>query len=345
MATLLRVIKHRPLASASVGAVGIVCSWKGFRYSTCSQPPTTSNIHSLVGRHALVVGGTSGIGHGIALSLAKAGCSVTISGRSQSRGSAIVEELHATAANSAPDAKANFSFEQLDCFSMPACNEFAKNHLASCRALDFLVMTQGMATLQGYTPTADTCGGLDEKLTLHYWSRVLLAKRLAPMLEQSTDGRVLSVLSGGVHGPYAKYGEDPELACGNYSIKNSADAAGFYNDIMVEQLSAEHAGVTFLHAAPGFVATSWGTEMPTAVRFLVRALQNFGRSKEDCGDMMIKGLMSERYKGGGWYLLDQYGEPSAKKTALHDSAKEPVWAHTKRVIENLGSVAVPHQKL
>ena len=31
---------------------------------------------------------------------------------------------------------------------------------------------------------------------------------LAPLLQKSSDGRCLSVLSGGVHGPYAGYGEE-----------------------------------------------------------------------------------------------------------------------------------------
>jgi len=295
-------------------------------------------LGSLAGRRAIVVGGTSGIGHGIALSLAKAGCSVTIAGRSEARGSSVVRELETVAAASAAQrGRPSFTFEALDCFSLPACRDFASRHAASRGSLDFLVLTQGMATLQAHTPTPATHGGLDEKLTLHYWSRVLLAKQLAPVLERSADGRVLFILSAGVHGPYAKYAEDPELSRGGYSIKAAADAAGFYTDIAVEQLSTEHPSVTFLHAVPGFVATSWGTEMPLAVRMAVRVMQVFGRSKEEAGELMSKGLVCDRYRGGGWYLLDQYGEPSAAVTALHEAAKAKVWAHTQRVVAALGS--------
>ena len=100
---------------------------------------------------------------------------------------------------------------------------------------------------------------------------------------------MLTVLSAGVHSAYANWSEDPELSGGSYGIKNAADAAGFYNDIMVDSLSREaratsngQSHVTFMHAAPGFVATRWGTEMPTVVRWLVRALQIFGRSQVSC---------------------------------------------------------------
>jgi NAD(P)-dependent dehydrogenase (short-subunit alcohol dehydrogenase family) len=44
-------------------------------------------------RAALVVGGTSGIGHGIALTLARAGNDVTIAGRSATAGQAICEAM------------------------------------------------------------------------------------------------------------------------------------------------------------------------------------------------------------------------------------------------------------
>ena len=50
---------------------------------------------------------------------------------------------------------------------------------------------------------------MDEKLTLHYYSRALLMTALAPLLQCSSDGRCLSVLSGGVHSAYANYAEDP----------------------------------------------------------------------------------------------------------------------------------------
>jgi hypothetical protein len=43
---------------------------------------------------------------------------------------------------------------------------------------------------------------------------------LAPKLE-AASGRVLMVLSAGVHGPYTHYRDDPELKT-KYSLKNAA---------------------------------------------------------------------------------------------------------------------------
>jgi len=296
----------------------------------------------LTGRHALVVGGTSGIGHGLALRLAEAGCSVTVVGRSAERGSAVVSEMQAAAgppaasgggaANCSAGPGPSFLFKPLDCFSLPACGGFAEAYKASGAPLDLLVLTQGMATIQGYTPTPAEKGGLDEKLTLHYYSRIALARALAPLLQKSSDGRCLSVLSAGVHAPYENFAADPDLSRGSYTLKNVADSAGFYTDIALDRLSEENPGVSFVHAAPGFIASSWGTEMPWAIRLVVRLLQNLGRSKEDCAEYLFRALYHQDFAGGGFHLIDQYGEATPSVTKLHAEAKDRVWSHTESVL-------------
>jgi NAD(P)-dependent dehydrogenase (short-subunit alcohol dehydrogenase family) len=295
----------------------------------------SSRLVSMAGRRAVVVGGTSGIGKGVALRLAEAGCSVVVAGRSEERGREVVAALTAAAEASAPSAAPAapveppaFTFEPLDCFSLGDVAAFAARRAAE--PLDLLVLTQGMATMQGFTPTAD---GLDQKLSLHYFSRIVLARALAPTLSRSDDGRVLSVLSAGMHGAYTGYADDFDLSGGAYSVKNAADAAGFYNDIAMDRLADEFGRVTFAHASPGFVATAWGAEMPTPVRALVRVLQLLGRDLRDCGEYMFKPLYERRLRRAGFVLVDQYGNTGPTKTDLHEEAKASVWKSTERVLE------------
>lgn len=283
------------------------------------------------GKRAIVVGGTSGIGQGIALRLAKAKASVTILGRSRERGEAVVREMRAEAGD---DAAAQFAFVECDAQMLGNVKAFADEFRRSGERLDMLVLTQGIATTQGFTPTSE---GLDQKLSLHYFSRVAFALHLAPLMAASDDPRVLTVLSAGVHSPFAGYRDDFSLER-TYSIANAANAAGFYNDIAVDSLSREFPDVSFVHAAPGFVNTRWGSEFGPVLRFLVRAIQPLGRSIRDAGELMSEALFSPRYKRG-WHLVDQYGEPTARPTDLHEAAREFVWERTKEAILSRAPVA------
>ena len=300
---------------------------------------------SLWSKHAVVVGGTSGIGHGIALRLAKSGCTVTIVGRSE-RG--IVEEMTAASAESAAAAaggelkgehdeyKPKHAFVSVNGFLLSSVDEAVREIAARHDKIDFLVQSQGMATLQGFTPSAEE--GLDQKLALHVYSRAAFNRGLQPLLAKSNDPRSLSVLSAGIHSSYKNYETDPELSLGSYSIKNAADSAGFYNDIMADKFSDVNPDITYMHAAPGFVSTRWGTEMPAVIRWAVRGLQVFGRSKEDCAEYMVSGLTNPEHKGG-FKLLDQYGVASAKVTNLHEKAKDFVFDHIMKVLDAGRAVA------
>jgi hypothetical protein len=70
--------------------------------------------------------------------------------------------------------------------------------------------------------------------------------KLLPLLKKSKQPKVLSVLSGGVHSSYKDYEKDPDLL-ENYSLKNCADSAGFYNDLGLDYLSKENKNISFIH--------------------------------------------------------------------------------------------------
>jgi len=285
----------------------------------------------LSGRSAIVVGGTAGIGRGIALRLAAARASVTVVGRSAERGAEVVAAMAAAAGEQEP--KPTFGFVACDAYLLANVAAAATSLRPAPAPLDVLVLTQGMATFQGFTPSTE---GLDQKMTLHYWSRALFIQKLLPSLRAAPDARVLTVLSAGVHSAYGGYSTDVEVGADSYSLKNATDAAGFYNDIMVDSLSRDpdNKSVLFAHAAPGFVSTSWGTELPGLVRGLVRGLQVFGRSMDKCGDAMVNGLMAG--SAGGFRLLDQDGKEGPVVTGRHEEAREAVWAHTLGLFTRLG---------
>jgi len=164
---------------------------------------------------------------------------------------------------------------------------------------------------------------------------------------------VISVLSAGVHSPFVGYKEDFELKS-QYSIKNAADAAGFYNDLGLDALAHREGAsgpVVFAHSAPGFVNTRWGTEMPWYIRGLVRLIQPLGRSAGDCAEFtlapvfrskkeLLDGMRKDDSSGttqdASVVVLDQNAKPAAL-TSLHSAdAREFVWEQTEEVLERVG---------
>jgi len=280
---------------------------------------------NLVGKNALVVGGTAGIGKGIALRLAQANVAVTIAGRNGDAAKEVLTEMQSLSTDTA----VKHDFKKIDANLMKSVaaftDDFAKDHTK----LDFLVCTQGIATMQGYTPTAE---GIDQKLAIHYFSRVLLAQRLMPLLERAESPRVLFVLSPGVHGAYTGYDTDFELAK-SYSLSNAASAGCMYNDAAVDMLSREHPKVTCIHAAPGFVASNWGTEMPTPVRWLLKLVKPFGTSIHDIGEVLASPLFDSKLPKG-YHLLSQ-SLRSVNTVPEHAVAAPVIWSHTNALLQKV----------
>lgn len=255
---------------------------------------------------------------------------VTICGRNADRGEQVVAAMRANHSHG------EFQFLRTDAFSLQFLAQTCRSFRAKHNRLDLLVLTQGMATIQGYTPTDS---GLDQKLVLHHFGRMACILELLDLLNASAqngaDVRVLSVLSAGVHSPFKQYKKDPILR-NNYSISNAANFAGFAQDLCLDACARENPSLTFVHAAPGFVRTSWGTELPSALRWAVRGMQRFAKSEESCADTMVGALLNRDLKGG-LRLISPCATP-APKTSLHsDEAVSFMWSATKDAI-------MPHLK-
>ncbi len=281
----------------------------------------------LTGKHAVVIGATAGLGRAVALRLAQANVGVVAVGRNTQAGAEVVQELRAASARFANPAE--HSFRAIDASLLANVRTLAAGIAAESpgRALDMLVLSQGIATTQGRTETGE---GIDVKMALHYYSRVAAVQTLMPLLERSASPRVLSILSGGVHSPYAGWSSDTALKT-SYSLANAANAAGFYNDIAWTILAKEHPKVAFVHSAPGFVATSWGTELNFVLRGVVRVLQGaFGRAPADAAELLAEPLLDSALKPG-FHLRSETAEP-ARAAAGIDAAAPTVWKHTLEVL-------------
>jgi len=304
-------------------------------------------------RTAAVVGATSGIGQACAHRLAEQGYTVLAIGRDRAgRAEAIVEELTAKSKKGLnsedPSQIPKHEFYPCDAFSLKDVNQTAQKIMKDHPTVDVVVLTQGMATSQGFTPTKE---GNDEKLTLHYYSRVAMANALLPALRSSTMQNgpvVLTVLSGGAHSAYAKFKEDVTLEK-NYSISNAANAAGFYTDLGFDKMALDdkNRNINFVHASPGFVNTNWGTEFNTLLRCMVRMMQPLGRKASDCAEYMLSPTvfaseageaLVERLNGNaeGLYVMGENGQTKGLTKEHTNDARDFVWNHTVQVLKKAG---------
>jgi len=260
--------------------------------------------------------------------LAMNGASVVCAGRSRERGEEVVAEMR----KRSPVPEASFSFVPVDAMRFANVRKFSADFVASQPRLDYLVLSPGIASVQGRTLTPE---GVDEKMMVHFYGRVAIIEGLMPLLERTAaqadaDVRVMSVLSGGVHSAYKLYERDPELR-DNYSLKNAADAAGFYNDAALDQLAHLHPKITFSHVAPGFVATSWGTELPWYLRGMTRVVQCFAKSPLDCANLISAALVDDKLRGG-FRVVDSNGRPAQTTPEHTEAARNFLWKHTMDIV-------------
>ncbi|KAF7351983.1 hypothetical protein MVEN_01160500 [Mycena venus] len=217
---------------------------------------------------AIFVGGTSGIGQGMAEAFArhtKGNAHIVLVGRSRTAAESII----ATFPNpTVPGVK--HEFVECDITLMKNVHRVAGELRARIPKINFLVLTPGVMTMNGRNETEE---GIDRKLAVHYYGRWRFIKDLLPAVEEAhkagEDAKVMSVLAAGDGGKIDL--EDLGLKK-NFSVANAAAAAPTYNDIMVNDLAARHPGLSFIHAYPGTVATNL---LKTSDTRLVRAANTF----------------------------------------------------------------------
>mmetsp|Transcript_21871 Transcript_21871/g.30083 ORF Transcript_21871/g.30083 Transcript_21871/m.30083 type:complete len:294 (+) Transcript_21871:31-912(+) len=284
---------------------------------------------NLSGINAVCVGATQGIGRAVAVKLAGLCANVTIIGRNEKQGAIVVNLLKQL------NPKGSYSMIPCDVSTINnvrlACKQLKTNH----DQLNYLVLSQGIASIEGRQETVD---GIDVKMALHYYSRIQFINELLPILRSSSlgkfDSRVLSVLSGGIHSPYTNM-NDPALK-DSYSLTNAANAAGFYNDLALDQLARNESvdKFSFIHATPGVVRTEWGKDFPAILRLPIRLAQYFATPPELCAERLVNNALLGSHMANGFHVMNQMGQESKKTKEHNDFYRNAVWKHTNEVLES-----------
>jgi NAD(P)-dependent dehydrogenase (short-subunit alcohol dehydrogenase family) len=145
---------------------------------------------ALVGRTALVTGPTSGLGRASADALAALGARVILVGRNEERLGRVRDSLQQRYGDG------RFPTLIADMSSLPSVRAAIEHLLGTEARLDILVDSAG-AIHEQRTEAAD---GLETTFATTVVGPFVLISGLLPLLEASGDGRVISVVSGGMYG-------------------------------------------------------------------------------------------------------------------------------------------------
>lgn len=230
------------LASAVSVPVPLAFIARRFSSSTLAMAPSlpslrTSNaelVGSLPGEPvAVFVGGTSGIGQGMAETFAQwrsGRAHIVIVGRNEAAAKEVISHFPKVPASE--EGRWTHEFVKCDATLMKEVKRASDEILARHRKINFLVMSPGYFSSSGRDETEE---GIDKKLAVHYYSRWKFTEQLLPALrsakEQGEEARVLSVFSTGYGG---KVNVDDFGLKKNYSMSAAALSATTYNDYMVE---------------------------------------------------------------------------------------------------------------
>lgn len=258
-------------------------------------------------KRALVLGGTKGIGRGIAVQLAEAGCiSVDVVGRDAVAGEEVVKEMLAKQKLMDARAAEDCQFCKADLSTIAGCEAFVRS-LQAGRCYDLLVMTLGQwpdfkdpLTSEGFNKVIFTdVIARFAVLTSMYEHKKFVGQAAGLDASSSSGGQpvVLSVLASGQKPNVSRKELRNKFACipEEHRRKSREDivfartlqAAGLSHDIMLYQASCRLPQLTFAGTFPGLVVTdvttpTLGETVTRSIGFLGKALGTM-MSKEACG--------------------------------------------------------------
>lgn len=144
------------------------------------------NIADQAGKRVLITGANSGLGFETAKALYEKGANVVIACRNLDKGNAAIQEMQQSV-NSA----GSLTVMQLDLASLKSVNAFVINFTKQFKQLDLLINNAGIMAL----PFSQTTDNFESQFGTNHLGHFALTGSLLPLLENSTDSRVVIVSS------------------------------------------------------------------------------------------------------------------------------------------------------
>ncbi|KAJ9501881.1 hypothetical protein H2202_002843 [Exophiala xenobiotica] len=263
-----------------------------------------------------------------------------ILGRSAKRFQSQVEKLK----NS--NSSCNFVFIETDVSLLSDVDAACKQITSSEKKVDYLYMSAGLVPLNGPEYTRE---GLETCFALSYYARMRMVSNLLPLLRQSPNPRVLSVLNGGRE--KKMYDDDLGLEK-HWAIFTVVNHSTTMTSLAFEYLARNDQKITFLHAYPGLVQTDiiarmaapessgmmWRFTLASFRGLMALLMMVVGLTVEESGERHAFHLTSDTYGPGAHRI----GETSDEVTAggvfeqyRERGWPEKVWEHTVRTFDQI----------
>lgn len=329
-----------------------------FLYTTSNMPSLpairASNAQALSSLSyipvAFFIGGTSGIGQGMAHAFAthtKGNANIIIIGRNRAAAEAIIADFPKPTVEGV-----KHEFVECDISLMKNVKETTAKLIERYPKVNFVALTAGIMTTAGRTETVE---GIDRKLAVHYYGRWKFIQGLLDGLKAAKSGgedaRVITVMAAGKGGPV----DLQDLPLKNtFSIAKAATVAPTYNDLMMEvcflpriskvtsilvyhlqELAIRHPEISFTHSYPGFVRTPLAARsdsrlLKLAYPLLLPLTYPLSTSLYETGDYMLYGMLN--YTGKGMNRVGSRGEDIQKKRWFGTAEeRKALWEHTWEV--------------
>lgn len=283
----------------------------------------------LVGKVALVTGGTAGIGYETAKNLAERGAKVIVASRDENRGKAARDSIIVETGNH------DVHFKKLDLASFRSVREFAKDILQIEQRLDILINNAGALGL-GYKKTED---GLLVGMQINHFGPFLLTNLLLPLLKSSAPSRIINVSSMAYsHGKIDFQNLDMEKE----TEKTFSEIAAYSNSklcnvLMTVELSRrlENTGVTTNSLHPGAVSTEIGKHIanPFYKYLLWIAMKLFYKSAwEGAQTSIYLATSPEGAAVTGRYFSDCMPKKTSQLAQDKDLARK-LWEESERIVQ------------
>ena len=289
---------------------------------------TEANIPSQNGKLAVVTGANSGIGWNTALELARAGCEVILTARTQAKGQDAIDRI----LRQIPKAKVRY--ELLDLASLQSVRAFAAK-IGREPKLDLLINNAGVMRLPQRQVTED---GFEVQFGTNFLGPFALTVLLLPALQRASSPRVTTVSSGAANMGLKKINFDDlqwQRSYGPWKAYCQSKLADLMLMLELERRS-KAAGIKLISNAahPGYARTNLQTSGPgRPLNFVERTLTPFMSHDAAHGALpTLRAATSPDAASGTYFaperLFNLKGDPvpvKLPKPALDQAAARRLW--------------------